>query len=67
MFLHHDLHWNTFFKFLSMRDDADASVALTCYLLQFLKRGHHGIEIVLIQSSEALVDEEDVDVHIRTI
>ena len=67
MFLYHDLDGYTFFKFLTVRDDAYASVALTCYLLQFLKRLHDGIEIVLIQGSEALVDEEDVDVHIRTV
>ena len=50
-----------------MGDDADAAIALTGDLLEFLEGGHDGVEAVLVEGAEAFVDEQNIDVHVGTI
>lgn len=64
---HLDLDGDAFFEFLAVGDDADAAAALAGDLLELLEGGHDGIEALFVEGSEAFVDEQDVDVHVRTI
>ena len=50
-----------------MRDDAYAPLGLSAHFAKAAQGGHHAVEAFLVEGAEPFVDEEYVDVHIRSV